>query len=146
MKDAYGGIVNLVFIVVFLLLVSGILGMTVNYTKAFRMKNAVLSTIENFQGYGCGDKNDTAKTSNTHCRERIKENAAKLGYSPPHLKCPSEYNKVDKLYCIREKNDTPSGVKIYQVVTQVDINIPIINRMMGMHFFQINGETKPIER
>ena len=46
MKDAFGGILNLVLIVVFLLLIEGILGLVVNYSKAFRMKNTVISAIE----------------------------------------------------------------------------------------------------
>ena len=53
MKDAFGGILNLVLIVVFLLLIEGILGLVVNYSKAFRMKNTVISAIERFRGYGC---------------------------------------------------------------------------------------------
>ena len=46
MKDAFGGILNLAFLAVFLLLVMGILGLIVNYTKAFRMKNFTIDYIE----------------------------------------------------------------------------------------------------
>ena len=46
MKDAFGGILNLVFIVVFLLLVIGVLGLVVSYTKAFKMKNEIKPVIK----------------------------------------------------------------------------------------------------
>ena len=48
MKDAFGGIVNIVLVAIFLVIISGILGLVVNYTKAFRMKNAVISAIEQY--------------------------------------------------------------------------------------------------
>ena len=43
MRDAFGGVANLVIIVVFLTLVSGYLAFNVNYTKAFRVKNKIIS-------------------------------------------------------------------------------------------------------
>ena len=45
MKVAFGGILNLALVVVFLMIVSGVLGLTVSYTKAFNFKNYVISTI-----------------------------------------------------------------------------------------------------
>ena len=57
MKDAFGGIVNIVLVAIFLVIISGILGLVVNYTKAFRMKNVVISTIEQYEGAsGCFGK------------------------------------------------------------------------------------------
>ena len=50
MRDALGGLVNIVIIVVFLVIVSGYLAFNVNYTKAFRVKNKIISTIENNEG------------------------------------------------------------------------------------------------
>ena len=77
MQDAFGGILNLVLIVLFLVIVEGILGLTVCYTKAFRMKNYIISTIEEFEGYGCFDN-----TVDTACRIKITEKAQKMGYAP----------------------------------------------------------------
>ena len=50
MRDAFGGVANLVIIVVFLVLVSGYLAFNVNYTKAFRVKNKIISTYEQYNG------------------------------------------------------------------------------------------------
>ena len=53
MRDGFGGILNIVFIVIFLLIVEGVLGLVVNYTKAFKMKNNVISMIEQYEAAGC---------------------------------------------------------------------------------------------
>ena len=39
MRDAFGGIVNIAIIVVFMTIVSGYLAFNVSYTKAFKVKN-----------------------------------------------------------------------------------------------------------
>ena len=53
MKEAFGGIINIVFVSVFLLIIIGTLGLVVSYTKAFKAKNIIISTIEQYDGYGC---------------------------------------------------------------------------------------------
>ena len=45
MRDAFGGLMNMVIIIVFLVLVSGYLAFNVNYTKAFRVKNKIITTM-----------------------------------------------------------------------------------------------------
>ena len=54
MRDAFGGLMNMVIIIVFLVLVSGYLAFNVNYTKAFRVKNKIITTIEQYEG-NCGN-------------------------------------------------------------------------------------------
>jgi hypothetical protein len=50
MRDAFGGLLNIVIIVVFMTLVSGYLAFNVSYAKAFKVKNKIISTIENYNG------------------------------------------------------------------------------------------------
>jgi hypothetical protein len=139
MKDAFGGVVTITFIAVFLVIVSGVLGLTVSYTKAFRMKNFVISAIEKYEARGCF-------SANSGCRDLINEGAKKIGYSSSiDLNCPSGFDKVEGLFCY-QKNPTDGENIIYKVITQVDIDIPIINKLMGLSFFQINGDTRPIEK
>ena len=52
MRDAYGGIMNIVLLVTFFLIVEGVLGLIVGYTKAFKMKNIVISTVEEYEASG----------------------------------------------------------------------------------------------
>lgn len=144
MKDAFGGILSLAIIVVFLVIVMGVLGLTVSYTKAFKMKNNVITRIEQYEGFGCFIPSGT-------CYQRILEDAKSIGYSPVvQLNCATGYINVSNYFCFKqaseeiiEKNDIK--YTHYDVSTQVDINIPIINKIMGMEFFQVSGSTRNVE-
>ena len=161
MKESFGGILNLVLIVVFLLVVMGSLGLVVSYTKAFRMKNNVISRLEQYEGTSCFDANP----GKTMCYERILQDAEKLGYSPTvQLSCPNGFKNAGDYFCYAEREGSYKDFKYknynydgsssqasascktryFDVITQVDINIPIINKIMGMSFFQINGSTRTI--
>ena len=63
MKEAFSGIYSIAFIVVFLVIVIGILGLVVSYTKAFKMKNIIISTIEKYEGACCGGGSETNGTN-----------------------------------------------------------------------------------
>lgn len=140
MKDAFGGILNIVFVVIFLVIVSGILGLIVNYTKAFRMKNIVISAIENFDGAsGCFDA-----SSDSDCKEKIIEGANKIGYHPVNINC-SGATEAYSYFCYK-KEPTANKHYVYTITTQVDINIPIINNIMGLSIFQVHGDTRIVNK
>ena len=148
MRDAFGGIVNIVIIVVFLVLVSGYLAFNVNYTKAFRVKNKIISTYEQYEG-AC-DQNST-------CEKKIKEYMTRLGYNAPNMK---EEDKTwecrDIGYCVKEvmvsaKNKDSISERneksYYKIKTQINIDIPIVNKIMpGLRIFEVSGDTKVIEK
>ena len=137
MKEAYGGIFNLVFLIVFLVIVMGVLGLTVSYTKAFKMKDRIISVIEEYEGSGC-ESNDSA------CMRRIEDEAKALAYSPLSLNCHG-MNIGKNLFCYSVDKFDSNKRAIYTVVTQVDISFPIIDKIMGFRFFQVSGDTKTIE-
>ena len=64
MRDAFGGAVNVLFIAIFIAIVNGYLAFTANYNKAFRIKNRIISLIEQNEGYD---------SSNENLKEKIKE-------------------------------------------------------------------------
>ena len=142
MKDAFGGILNLVLVSVFLVIVSGILGFGVNYIKTFKMKNVVISAIEQYEGAGCFDN-----SKDTGCAERIDEGAKSIGYHPVLINCPNGYTRINDYFCYKE-NPAPMGNNniYYSIITQVDINIPIVKNIMGFSFFQVHGDTRVIDR
>ena len=141
MKDAFGGILNLVFIVVFLLLVIGVLGLVVSYTKAFKMKNEVISTIERYEGTGCVTQTLDFDV-NSECISKIKESAKSLAYSTSFINCPSGFTSMDGVYCyLASKKGDYLTVR---VITQVDIDLPIINIVFGFSIFQVAGDTHRI--
>lgn len=143
MKDAFGGILNIVFIAIFLMIVSGILGLVVNYTKAFKMKNIVISTIEQYEGAkGCFSGEDSG------CKSKMLDEAKNIGYKPSELQCPTSkgYTKTNDLFCYKIiESDSKNGY-VYSIITQVDINIPIINKIMGLSIFQVHGDTRAIKK
>lgn len=156
MRDAYSGIINIVFVVLVLVIIEGILGLIVSYTKAFKMKNAVISHIENYEGSGC----DGSMGTDTGCIKEIRNSAKRLAYSPSSLNKCSGMTPVaidgKVYYCFTKTSETKDvqvgnitikrTYDIYTVVTQIDLSFPIIEHVMGMRFFQVSGSTKPILR
>ena len=53
MKEAIGGVLSLNIILIFLVIISCYLAFSVNYTKAFRVKNEIRSIIEKNEGLTC---------------------------------------------------------------------------------------------
>ena len=148
MRDAFGGVVNLSMIVVFLVLVFGYLAFNVNYTKAFRVKNYIITTIEQYEG-NCD--------VGTPCRSKIQQYINQVGYNASNLDLTDEDYVCDRTfgYCYKEfEVQNSSGAYnehnkqyYYRVVTQINIDIPIINKIMpGLRIFQISGNTKAITR
>ena len=139
MKEAFGGIMNIVFLAVFLLVIIGFLGLVVSYTKAFKMKNIVLSTVEEYEGYGC-DVASSGTSDDTACMNKIKEEAKKLAFSPASMRCSDGYKEAVGLYCY--KIDTEQH--IYKIDTTVDVHFPVISNILGMSVFRISGDSRVI--
>ena len=144
MRDALGGVVNLAMIVVFLVVVCGYLAFNVNYTKAFRVKNYIITSLEQYEG-NC--------KSGTACSNKIQAYIKQVGYSAPDFHLEDDYI-CNYGYCYKEfkvSKETGDAVSeskeqvYYRVVTQINIDIPIINKIMpGLKIFQISGNTKLI--
>ncbi len=142
MRDALGGTVNIVIIVVFIVVVA-YLAFNVNYTKAFRMKNKIIATYEDYGG-NCDSK----------CRKVIKNYANDVGYNVGgHISCQSDW-KPDStnLFCYREitvnqrTSDTSVDEKdskhYYKIATRINIEIPIIQNIFSYQLFWVTGDTK----
>lgn len=147
MRDAFGGVANLVIIIVFLVLVSGYLAFNVNYTKAFRVKNKIVSTFEQYEGQ-C-EINATNK-----CHMQILEYMKQLGYDAPNFDLTGDGYTCGNGYCFKRvdiakpadsSTDDTKQRAYFKIVTQINIDIPIINKILpGLKIFQVSGDTKPI--
>lgn len=139
MRDAFGGIVNITFIVVFMVIVNGYLAFAANYNKAFRVKNKIISLIEQNEGW---DKN------NTELKNKIQTEMKQVGYAVTNLSIEDYDCDTQWGYCVREINNNKSTEinKItYEVVTAVNIDIPILrNFLPKLSAFQVSGTTKAI--
>lgn len=149
MRDAFGGVVNIAIIVVFLVIVSGYLAFNVNYTKAFRVKNKIITTLEQYEG--------NCSVINGACDQAITNYMREIGYSVENSLSITGYDTCRNGYCIQEinanTNDDPAivledGDKVYyKVVTVIYIDIPIINKIMPhLKVFQVTGTTKVIDK
>lgn len=149
MRDAMGGSVALVIIVVFIVIALGYMAFNVNYTKAFRMKNKIISVYEDYDG----------DCSSSECKSAIKEYAKTIGYSTGNnMSCPARYKNEDDLYCVKDfeyenRTHDRSGLiddmkdkRYYRIITKINIEIPIINNILDLKIFYITGDTKTFEK
>ena len=142
MRDALGGIVNIAIIVVFITLVSGFMAYNINYTKAFRVKNKIITTLEQYEGR-C--------EQNSSCDQEIISYMRSLGYSA-HIRNISGYT-CRSGYCYKEVSANVGTIAVndsnkvyFQVVTAINIDIPIINKILpNIRLFQVKGNTKLIK-
>ena len=108
------------------------------------MKSAIISVIEEHEGSGCYGSGVTSSS----CYKKILKKAQDLAYNPVSLSCSDSYTKVGDIYCYKMQVQTKDDGKkyaIFSVITQVDIPFPIIDKIMGMRFFQVGGDTKEIQ-
>lgn len=136
MRDAMGGTVALVIIVVFIVFALGYMAFNVNYTKAFRMKNKIISLYEEYDGE-CDSK----------CEGEIIAYSKQIGYSlGSSIECGNYEGKgANGLYCYNEvalEGGEEESKKYYTIVTKINVEVPIINRILNLRIFYITGDTK----
>ena len=146
MKEAIGQTISLQVILVFMIFLNAFLAFSVNYTKAFRVKNKVINEIEQNEGI-----NNTSRTN-------IQNYTAKVGYTGKDD--GSSWKNGIKVVpvCVGSVGasgdcENPiSGKKYrvyYSVTTSININVPIIgpifrNASGDMNLLQVKGDTSTI--
>jgi len=163
MRDAIGGTVNIFLIAVFMTVVSGYMAFNISYVKAFKVKNKIIDLIEQYEG-DCRP-NDSSNT----CTKKVSEYMTQIGYNTEingSLFCSTDQNSHQSTcwcnnadgYCISKKTaDKPTATNSYSpeqdmaerayytVVTQVNIDIPIIKNVLpNLKIFTVTGDTKVI--
>lgn len=147
MKEAFGGTMTFYIIIVFLLLINAYLAFSVNYTKAFRVKNQIISLIEQHEGY-----TEDAKEEIRAYLNDIKYVDIDQGYMNNVTRHDGNY-VCEHGYCYKvtvvgEENDSTNELyrgTYYSIITFVNIDIPIFNKIFpNLNVFQVKGETKMI--
>ena len=139
MRDAVGGVVNLVIIVVFLVIVSGYLAFNVNYTKAFRVKNKIISTIEEYEGINGKslDKINRLMTNTHTVRGSCPSDSGGIIGSTitDASKSPGPYD-----VCVTRSVHSTNGVEKYYYSTTIffSFSLPVLG---NLYSFKIPGET-----
>ncbi len=140
MKDAIGGIFNLSLLMVVILLVSGFISLAINYTKAYRVKNNVLSYLEKYEG----------NTGNTDMLDKTYDYIKSIGYVATNTAvtsaenegytCPN-YNGKKLGWCYRDGEIVNEKFTI-DIVVFVNINIPLVKQIFSnFKFFWMPGTT-----
>jgi hypothetical protein len=122
MREAVGGTLLINIMLIFIAIYIAFLAVAINYSMAFKVKNHVISIIEENEGYP-GHNNEAVA--------RIDEFLATIGYAPHKMQ------NEEGEYTIETKV-TPRGT-YYVVTTYIAFDVPII----GLDFrFPIKGETR----
>lgn len=145
MKASIGGIVNLFAVAVFLVLLMSFLLFNVSYAKAFRVKNKIITTYEQYEG-NCD--------RNTKCYKVIKQFEEDFGYKVTYeleekegTKCYQELGYCATEMKVKKKlNNTNITYYKYNIRTEVYIRFPFIQDIFGIGKFGVNGETHEIVR
>lgn len=148
MRDGIGSTVMITIIITFIVCASSYLAYNVNYTKAFRMKNKIISVYEDYNGI-C--------PPSSACEDEIFQYSRDLGYLPAEIDC-NDYDARptdNPLYCVKKvmvdtetsRSDSDAvpdkiGTHYYKVATRINITIPIFDNIFGTKWLYINGDTK----
>lgn len=160
MRDAIGGVLVIEIVIVFLLIVNSYLAFSVNYTKAFRVKNRIISIIENHEGLHVDDTSEGSALSDIE--KMMLENHYSINDAFTNncssLDGAGQYHKIGNSvggFCTyimptsetgsNEADETYKGA-VYSVAVFVNIDLPVLNRIFPYfaNVFAIKGETKTI--
>ena len=142
MREAVGGTVVLNVALIFIVLINGYLAISVQYTKAFRVKNQIINIIEQYEGY------------TPAAQDVIGDFIWEARYHPGvnTVTCPdgSLPTPPGHLYCVERISAMTvgpnSGGNVYRVTTFLSLQLPFVGQLMetatGFNGIPIRGETK----
>ena len=143
MRDAISSYFSLTLLFFFILLVSGFIALSVNYTKAYRIKNNVLTNIEKYEG----------NINNEQMLDKTYSYAKAIGYTASDDAINSAENKGYTCPIYRGnnvgwcyiKNSTVNGSFTVNVVVFINLNVPVIHQVFSNNeFFWMTGRTNTI--
>lgn len=143
MREAIGQALFINIILVFVIIFIVLFASSTNYTKAFKVKNKIISIIEENNGY-----NNTA-------RDQINTYLGNISYRISQTSCNNNdkhYKNSDSVlintdsnykYCVEKVTTTKEGTEqtFYGVTAYMYYEIPIISSMVEIPIY---GETKTI--
>ena len=147
MREAIGSTWLTGIIITFIAIFSGFLAYSISYTKAFKVKNTVLSIIENKEGfytspYDLRNISESALKDDTTTEAEIFKYIKSLGYNYTMFDNKSNPCKEGELmeggYCLIKYCPENGGV-YYKVTSYISLSLPIIN--LGINI-PVTGETK----
>ena len=142
MRDAFGGVFTMNLLLVFIVVLTGFAAVSLNYAKAFRIKNGIIDFIEQEQILNLKDyykKHSTMSkiddildraSYNVECTDGNGEIKSKIG--EPYAIC---YNGI-----IIEQTETKDDIIHYTITTYASWNLGIFNMVLGLTGRDQNSE------
>lgn len=148
MRDAISGVMSLQIVVIVLIVMNCYLAFSVNYTKAFRVKNEILSIIEKNEGLTDDAKaqiNQLMLDNNYRMNERFRIWCGNNGYDVTNDIGAGSFCYKRELVDVTGNgniNNTYKG-SYYTVATFVNIDLPLVNNILPFagNLFLVKGET-----
>lgn len=151
MKEAVGGISLFNIVIVFVLLFAGYISLSINYSKAFNVKNEIINIIKN-QGGVCTSSSPSGNDNCYNFAEQITDYFKEANYRSTGVCDDSEgwvgYNREglidynNSAFCVKaikaNSNSELPNALYYQVKVFYQLDLPVINRFFE---FSIYGET-----
>lgn len=145
MKDAIGSYFNYTLLFVFIFIVVGFITLAMNYTKAYRVKNNVLTYLEKYEG----------NVSNEEMLGIIDSHIKSVGYQTNNdyitaakdegYECPTLKEQVQGWCYKKIKNNIKKDEFNIEIVVFINLDIPFINRIFpNVKFFWMSGLTNSI--
>lgn len=153
MREAMGGAWLLGVVLVFIILFSGFLAISINYSRAFSVKNEIISYIERNEGFTTSSNstyNCTDKSTQCQIQKYLKETSYWISDNKS-ITCPkafgtgsnTQYAKAGG-YCVKKvctRNVNGGNSTYYTVATFVRIELPVIWSAFNV---PITGQTMSI--
>ena len=164
MRESIGGALTLEIVIIFMVLVNSYLAYSVNYSKAFKVKNSIIDLIENNEGYpsgtavSCTANNTDDSFAGKLCAILNSYGYNAKGYPAKDKGCsdvPHAPGLDDLGICIiphtniigQESVDNKYQGVYYTVYSYINIDLPIIRNIfenMMPSVFRISGDTNII--
>lgn len=146
MRQSIGATWILQLVIIFMLIFVGFLALAINYTKAFRVKNEVITMIEKYEGVSSGDKGSIALINNyLRYNNYTTTSTCDSGYYGVSSLDNSSIEPANKnkkyYYCVRKVNSSTATLHdraSYDIVTFFKFNLPFLGDLFT---FRVNGNT-----
>lgn len=152
MKESIGGTWLFTIVIFFVILFTGYMCLSINHTKAFNVKNALIRIIER---NGSGKSSAASLGLDIYFIDEVREELEEVGYRV-NGKCQPGWtafnengqmslNSDNAAFCIRRISSSSGNLGApmyyYQVETFYHLEIPIIRSIFRL---SIKGDTKPM--
>lgn len=149
MRDALGGYFNLTMLIGFIVLVTALIALSLNFTKAYRVKNKVISYIEKYEGnienedmlsHTYDDLMALGYNGESQGIYYATETAKNAGWTCPDFKG----RRLGWCYQQVSSSKVKEGYVQYNVAVFINSHLPFIWTLFSQQFLWMKGTTTAI--